>query len=127
MVLVPISPDATIFGRLEAVFSLIGSDVRSSLIEHQQRAREGFQEFAKNANIIKVLGLEHISFDKYSWDFATIHSRSICWTGMRHLFPMLYLVKCVELDNSRVEVAAAHETRLDEGSNKVSKASTTLI
>jgi hypothetical protein len=105
---------------------LAGSDVRSSLIEQQQRAREDFQEFAKNADIVKVLGLQNVSLDKYLWAYAIIHSRSIWWNGMRHLVPMLDLINCAEMNNSEGKIAAAHKTSLDEDNNAITKASITF-
>jgi len=103
---------------------LSGSDVRSILVANQQRAKEVYQEFTNNADIVKVLGLEHVSFDKFLWAYALIHSRSIWWDGMRHLVPMLDLVNCAELNAIGGEIAAAHKTKLDEGHNAVTHAST---
>jgi len=103
---------------------LAGSDIRSILIENQQRARKSFQEFVNVHAFVKALGLEHVSFDKFLWAYAIIHSRSIWWNGMRHLVPMLDLVNCAELNNSRGDIAVAHETRLDGVNNAVTNAST---
>ena len=45
---------------------------------------------------------------------------------MRHLVPMLDLVNCEQLNNSRGVEAAAHETNLDELNNAITKASPTF-
>ena len=59
------------------------------------------------------------SYEHYQWAFSIVDSRSIWWSGKRHLVPLLDMINCAEgPDASRV-----HETNLDEsGRNAVTSA-----
>jgi histone-lysine N-methyltransferase SETD3 len=103
---------------------LAGSDVRLRLIDLKRSARIRFRAFSNDINMSRVLGIENMTFDKYLWAFAIIHSRSIWWNGTRHLVPLLDLVNCAELIDAAEGIITPHTTQ-KEGEHVITRASFT--
>ena len=93
------------FDEKEIDLYLSGSDVRLSILRYQRQASERHRALSSDLDVNLLLGDIVIDKKKVFWASAILDSRSIWWSGLRHLVPLLDLVNA---DNKGV----AHQTRL---------------
>jgi hypothetical protein len=93
------------FDEKEIDLYLAGSDVRLSILRYQRHASERHRALSSDLDVNLLLGDIVIDKKKVFWASAILDSRSIWWSGLRHLVPLLDLVNA---DNKGV----AHQTRL---------------
>ena len=106
------------FEEKEIDLYLSGSDVRLSILRYQRQASERHRALSSDLDVNLLLGDIVADKKKVFWASAILDSRSIWWSGLRHLVPLLDLVNA---DNKGV----AHLTRLVDWDGTQSKAAAT--
>ena len=77
--------------------------------QHRNRTEGTYNHIKKIKEISDFFPSEILSFENYMWAAAVLDSRSIWWSGVRHLVPMLDFINCAEgPDSDKV-----HSTKLE--------------
>ncbi|KAL3806958.1 hypothetical protein ACHAXA_011375 [Cyclostephanos tholiformis] len=97
---------------------LSGSDVRGSILRYRRHALVRYRALCADLNVNILLGDVVLDKEKVFWATAILDSRSIWWSGLRHLVPLLDLVNA---DDKGV----AHQTRLVDWEGVKSKMAAT--
>jgi hypothetical protein len=97
---------------------LSGSDVRLSILKYQRHASDRHRALSADLDVNLLLSDVVSDKRKVFWATAILDSRSIWWSGLRHLVPLLDLVNA---DNNGV----AHQTRLVDWDGMESKTAVT--
>ena len=87
---------------------LEGSGVKGRIINNQRKAKQAFASVSNDASVPKALG-DAWTEDNYMWATTILDSRSIWWSGARHLVPLLDLINCQQLPKG----STVHATSLD--------------
>mmetsp|Transcript_21116 Transcript_21116/g.44014 ORF Transcript_21116/g.44014 Transcript_21116/m.44014 type:complete len:898 (+) Transcript_21116:1-2694(+) len=87
---------------------LDGSGVKERIMMNQRKAKKAFESVSKDATVIEALGPAW-NEDNYMWATTILDSRSIWWSGARHLVPLLDLINCQQLPKG----STVHATALD--------------
>lgn len=99
-----------------------GSDLRGFLLRHKRKAEDLFISMYLNKDILGALGQNVMQKDNFFWAYSIIDSRSIWWSGKRHLAPLLDLVNCMEQLNGAGLPTTVHKTFVDESNYAITKA-----
>ena len=106
----------------EVMQKLGPSAMKSAVDSYRNAVRISFNKITKIDYIRKFFGLDSpsddgviggasiLTFDNYLWATVILDSRSIWWSGERHLVPLLDLVNCAEGPPSH----QVHSTTLSE-------------
>ncbi|OWY91294.1 hypothetical protein PHMEG_00040186, partial [Phytophthora megakarya] len=100
---------------------LEGTDLLSLVVNYRDRAGQAYSALFDH---LKRSGhdtiFEWLTERRFRWANAILDSRSIWWSGQRHLVPLLDMVNCQELNSKH----KPHHTNLDSfGLHAVTKAS----
>ena len=88
------------------------------ILANQNKAKRNFQAVAGDVAVGAALGAAFTE-DNYMWASTVLDSRSIWWSGKRHLVPLLDLINCQEGPPG----STVHATKLDTtGDNAVTLA-----
>lgn len=88
---------------------LEGSGVKGRIVNNQRKAKQAFASVSNDESVPEALGSAWTE-DNYMWATTILDSRSIWWSGTRHLVPLLDLINCQQLPKG----STVHATRLDE-------------
>ncbi|GMH80612.1 hypothetical protein TL16_g08620 [Triparma laevis f. inornata] len=94
----------------EKLEGLLGSPVRELILKNQGKIKRNFQGVSGDVAVLEAFG-KAWTVENYSWAMTVLDSRSIWWSGMRHLVPLLDLINCQEGPAG----STVHATNLDSG------------
>jgi len=89
---------------------LDGSGVKGRILNNQNKAKKAFESVSNDPSVVEALGAAWTE-DNYMWATTILDSRSIWWSGARHLVPLLDLINCQQLPKG----STVHSTVLDAG------------
>jgi hypothetical protein len=86
------------------------SSILQPTIEYREHVKKMYENILSLELVKSFFPSEILTFENYRWATAILDSRSIWWSGKRHLVPMLDFINCIEgPEGSRV-----HSTTLDD-------------
>ena len=97
---------------------LLGSPLREKILANQGKIKRQFNGVSGDVAVLEAFGKAWTE-ENYTWAMTVLDSRSIWWSGKRHLVPLLDLINCQQ----GPEGSTVHATNLDSsGDNAVTLA-----
>mgnify|MGYP006076518873 FL=1 len=116
-----------IYYSVDALKRLEGSMLHAQVLAQKEKVSKSYKSVKRvvfdTIEFFKTHA-EAFSYENYKWAHAILDSRSIWWTGERHLSPMLDFVNCAQgpespVGSGRRVAARVHSTGLDDKTGTV--------
>ena len=86
------------------------SSTLQSILEYQSSVKKLYDKISSLDAVKSFFPSEIFTYDNYRWATAILDSRSIWWSGKRHLVPMLDFINCIQGPKE----STVHTTSLDD-------------
>ncbi|CAE7568407.1 setd3, partial [Symbiodinium microadriaticum] len=113
----PTELDRPLMWSKEQVEARLGpSFIKESIFRYKDNVAATYRGVSGVDVISPYLRPEYFTEEVYTWATSILDSRSIWWSGVRHLVPMLDFVNCLETVNG-ADVIRVHSTKFDRVPN----------